>query len=200
MFNALVNVPCINDLFTSLTLRGVKAAPMNEKTARIYQAVQARRKMAALPSPTQVAGTLNVSAQRLHNWNKRGPSAQALIELQEQSGVNAAWVTTGQGPMFITPEPLAAHEPAPGTIVPTTSETDLLLAYRSLPPSQMKQFRESILSAASQWNADLNAVMNRNGARGVASDARVAATLPPRPDGPQPDTVPGSLADSTGRK
>lgn len=197
MFNAAVNVPCINELFTSRTLALVKSAPMNPKTARIYQAVQARRKMAALPSPTQVANTLNVSAQRLHNWHTRGPSAQSLIELQELSGVNAAWVTTGEGPMFITPEPLAAREPpSPGTILLTSGETDLLLAYRTLPPSLMKQFREGILSAASQWNADLAAVMTRNGVRGVATDARVAAVLPPHPDGPQPDTEPGSLANA----
>lgn len=197
MFNAAVNVLCINDLFTSPTLDSVKQAPMNAKTARLYNAVQARRKMAAPPTPTQVAGTLNISVQRLHNWNTRGPSAQALLELQELSGVNAAWVTTGQGPMFITSEPLTAREPTPpGTLLLTHSETDLLLAYRSLPPSQMKQFRESVLSAACAWNADLNAVMTRNGVRGVASDARVASTLPPRPDGTQPDTAPGSLADA----
>ncbi len=49
----------------------------------------------------EMARLLNVAPQNVNNWEARGPSKDALLEAQATFGVNATWVTTGVGPMFV---------------------------------------------------------------------------------------------------
>lgn len=103
--------------------------------------------------------------------------------------------------MFIAAPPLEVREPGADDLLPLTSgERDLLRAFRKLAPRAQKHFRQNIINEASMWEADLQAVMRRNNVTGVASDERVAAALPTRPDGDQPDTTPGALEPAKATK
>lgn len=110
------------------------------------------------------------------------------------------WLATGvrqaRAPAAVvhTGEPAAQHayDGLPSGL--TTSECDLVKAYRALPPRRQTELRDAALREATQFLADVNAHVARTGATGPAvPPERTAATLPPRPDGEQPDTVPGTI-------
>lgn len=87
--------------------------------------------------------------------------------------------------------PASAYDGLPSGL--TTAERDLVKSFRQLPPRRQRELRDAVMNEATQFVADVDAV-NLKRATGTAVDAaRAEATLPVRPDGPQPDTVPGFL-------
>ncbi|AZR94988.1 hypothetical protein BBB39_15380 [Bordetella trematum] len=74
---------------------------MHEQMARMYEAARAAGRLSGEADQTDLARLLNVAPQNVHNWEKRGPSKDALLDAQAAFGVNATWVTTGSGPMFV---------------------------------------------------------------------------------------------------
>lgn len=74
---------------------------MHEQMARMYEAARAAGRLSGEADQTDLARLLNVAPQNVHNWEKRGPSKDALLDAQAAYGVNATWVATGSGPMFV---------------------------------------------------------------------------------------------------
>jgi hypothetical protein len=79
--------------------RGMKA--MHAHMERLYEAARAAGRITGDADQTAMARLLNVAPQNVNNWEKRGPSKEALLDAQAAFGVNATWVMTGAGPMFI---------------------------------------------------------------------------------------------------
>ena len=89
-------------------------------------------------------------------------------------------------------EPSAAYDATPAGL--TTVERDLINAFRALPPRRQSELRDTVLREATQFIADVDAHVLRTRAIGPAVlPERAALTLPARPDGDQPDTMPGTI-------
>lgn len=99
MFNNQVNTACINKVFISATMGQMKH--MNEQMARIYEAARASGKLASGAEQASLARLLNVAQQNVNNWESRGPSKEGVLAAQHALGVNATWVLSGNGPMFV---------------------------------------------------------------------------------------------------
>ncbi|WP_232462550.1 LexA family transcriptional regulator [Bordetella genomosp. 9] len=99
MFNDLVNATCINAPFTTGTIPGMKK--MHPSTERLYQAARTAGRLTGEADEAAMARLLNVAQQNVHNWKSRGPSKEGLLAAQGAFGVNATWVKTGEGPMFV---------------------------------------------------------------------------------------------------
>lgn len=74
---------------------------MHEQMARLYQAAKRAGKLESDVDQSGMARLLNIAPQNVNNWEARGPSKVALLHAQDTFGVNATWVQTGAGPMFI---------------------------------------------------------------------------------------------------
>lgn len=74
---------------------------MHAHMERLYQAARAAGRLTGEGEQTAMAKLLNVAPQNVNNWEKRGPSKEALLDAQAAFGVNATWVMTGAGPMFV---------------------------------------------------------------------------------------------------
>lgn len=155
-------------------------------------------------SQAALAKAAGVRAPSVSDWfsgetkNIKGlPLLKAAAYLQ----VNALWLASGEGAATLAADapapPHAAEAQAEYTVgALTTGEREMLWAYRRLPPRRIKEIRQNILDEYAQWNADVQATLARQGVvAGPVDSARAAACLPPRPDGDQPDSVPGELAD-----
>jgi hypothetical protein len=69
---------------------------MHEHMARLYEAAE---QLKGITGQSAVARLLNVSPQRLGNWEDRGISFEGMIDAQERIGCNAVWIRKGLGPM-----------------------------------------------------------------------------------------------------
>ena len=65
---------------------------------RLYQAAKELRQA---DGQSAVARLLNVSPQRINNWEARGISSEGLLEAQKTIGCNAIWVRDGVGEMGV---------------------------------------------------------------------------------------------------
>lgn len=74
---------------------------MHAHMQRLYEAARAARRLTGEADQTEMARLLNVAPQNVNNWEKRGASKEALLDAQAAFGVNATWVVTGVGPMFV---------------------------------------------------------------------------------------------------
>lgn len=79
--------------------RGMKS--MHVHMERLYEAARSAGRLSGDGDQTAMARLLNVAPQNVNNWEKRGPSKEALLDAQAAFGVNATWVMTGAGPMFV---------------------------------------------------------------------------------------------------
>jgi hypothetical protein len=78
------------------------AKPIHEQMQRVYYAVLNAGLIGGEHPQAELAAILKVTSQVVNNWDARGPAPAGLLKLQEVTGVNATWVITGQGPMFVT--------------------------------------------------------------------------------------------------
>ena len=99
MFNLQVNATCINKMFSRATISAMKK--MHAEMERMYAAATAAGRLDQSAAQTSLAQLLNVAPQNVNNWEKRGPSKDALLDAQRAIGVNATWIQTGNGPMFV---------------------------------------------------------------------------------------------------
>lgn len=74
---------------------------MHAHMQRLYEAARTARRLSGEADQAEMARLLNVAPQNVNNWEKRGPSKEALLDAQAAFGVNATWVITGSGPMFV---------------------------------------------------------------------------------------------------
>jgi hypothetical protein len=125
-------------------------------------------------------------------------NVKAAVQLQEASGFSAVWLAIGEGPkMAAERQPHHVAERggtyAARAIDLNTAQRDVLEAYDRLPASRQRAVREELMREAAQFMSDVQDFQRRAGVKGVVSPQRAAETLPPRPDGEQPETVPGKL-------
>ncbi len=74
----------------------------HEQTQRIYDALGGTKRIPrGAGALTALAKLLNESPQLVKNWDVRGPSDKGLVALQTETGLNATWVRTGEGALFI---------------------------------------------------------------------------------------------------
>lgn len=86
--------------------RAAAPPPMHAAMARIYAAAREAGRLSDDDGPAALARLVNVSPQTLNNWHgERGPSEGALLLFQEKLHINATWVATNRGPMFIDQTP-----------------------------------------------------------------------------------------------
>lgn len=70
--------------------------------ARLYKAAAAR----GFARPADVAGEMNMSHQRLKNWDARGISFEGAIDAQAMLGINAVWILSGDGGPDLASQPV----------------------------------------------------------------------------------------------
>lgn len=69
--------------------------------ARLYEGARSACNRDQPHTPTELAGELEVTPQEVNNWERRGPSKNALLVSQLKLGINASWVEHHVGPMLI---------------------------------------------------------------------------------------------------
>lgn len=106
------------------------------------------------------------------------------------------WLAAGGTRHMAPAAPVAEQPPANYDHLPrgiTAAERDVIQSYRQLPDRRQAELRESIMAEARQHMEDFRELSARHRATAPASPERVAAALPVRPDGEQPNTEPGTL-------
>jgi hypothetical protein len=97
VFIQATNGVCNNAVFSPGTISGMEQwdnEDMHEATRRLAAVAFAMRGIA---SPTGLATALNMSAQVVTNWKRRGPSVEGALAAQREFGCDANWVLTGEG-------------------------------------------------------------------------------------------------------
>lgn len=74
---------------------------VHAQLARLYEVAKAAGRLSQSAGPAELARLLNISRQLVHHWETRGPSKTTIFDLQAEWGVNATWILSGSGPMFI---------------------------------------------------------------------------------------------------
>jgi hypothetical protein len=107
---------------------------MHEQMARLYEAAE---ELCGVVGQSAVARLLNVSPQRLGNWEDRGMSSEGMLDAQEIIGCNAVWIRKGIGPMRVgEPVPVPSERPrdalaeALRLTTETAAELQMLTVYR----------------------------------------------------------------------
>jgi hypothetical protein len=88
-------------------------------------------------------------------------------------------------------EERAPYGPLPAGL--RTIERDIVLSVRELPKRRQTEIHEAVMAEARQYIADMRELAERHGTHSTVTPERAAETLPMRPDGPQLDTVPGTI-------
>ena len=139
MFNQKAIAACNNVAFSPLTI-----VAMHESAARLYQAANA---LARTSGQSAVAHLLNLSPQRVKNWETRGVSNEGAILVQRVIGCNVNWLLEGSGSM--TPGP-ATYPPTMPQAALGVREDDALSwvgwPFKSLSPWHIAQLRPTQLS------------------------------------------------------
>lgn len=157
MFKVIANNLCNNAAFNCLiitpTLKNNKkerAKPMHEQMQRLYEATE---KIKSVTGQSAVARLLNVSPQRLTNWEARGMSFEGMIDAELLIGCSAVWLRSGEGPMVIgalyAPAVDATQKPdALKLTCETAQELRMLSVYRLSGPDNRKLLDLAIEDAA----------------------------------------------------
>lgn len=144
MFTTAVNMPCINNLFSTRKIRHMTSDTMHPVTKRIYEAVQLLTKSKALPPPARVASEANISLQTLTNWHARGPSAQGLLDFQLAHGFNATWLLTGHGPQLIGTAGVVEVAAPAGSFERWPLSAELLATLSRLEPNERRRIENGL--------------------------------------------------------
>ena len=98
--------------------------------ARLYDAATERLYIKGACLQSEFADWLNISPQRVNNWDKRGPSKDIRIRCQNEYGINATWVETGVGERFLSESPtkteLTAVDGAPIQLIPKSQHETII--------------------------------------------------------------------------
>ena len=76
----------------------IESHAMHIHMERLYRSA---KELKNADGQSAVARLLNVSPQRINNWEARGISSEGLLEAQKIIGCNAIWVRDGEGPMAV---------------------------------------------------------------------------------------------------
>lgn len=106
-----------NAVFNNKVFRCAMIPGMHPTTKRLYEAV-AHVTKGRLTEQTEVANYINVSPQRLNNWERRGMSKQGIFEAADHLGINPIWLLNA------TEEMLAAHGKAQSASPEQSSNRD----------------------------------------------------------------------------
>lgn len=110
MFKQKSNAAFNNDLFNDQ-----KIGDMHETMKRLYLAAN---ELHALEGQSAVARKMNLSPQRLNNWEARGMSKNGMLIAEQTIGCSALWIETGAGNMraagAISPSSNTQYESKPG--------------------------------------------------------------------------------------
>lgn len=101
---------------------------MHATTARLYEAAKAIK---GISEPSALARALNISPQVLNNWERRGMSADGILDAEEAIGCESLWLRTGTGTLHLrAQEPQKAYRSTPDatTIAVTSIQSVLQLA------------------------------------------------------------------------
>lgn len=78
---------------------------------RVYDAALKHQVIKGASPLTELTDVLGIEArQRVKNWDMRGASAEAMLLIQEKTGINATWVATGEGPEMVAGWPPGRRE------------------------------------------------------------------------------------------
>ena len=69
---------------------------------RLYEAAKVAGKLTGETDQAEMARLLNESPQTIHNWEVRGLSKQGALSAQSLLGINATWLNSGTGEMFVS--------------------------------------------------------------------------------------------------
>lgn len=69
--------------------------------ARLYLAAEELGAIKGINRQTEFGILLNASSQNVYAWENRGPSKEIKLTCQNKFGINATWVDTGAGEMFV---------------------------------------------------------------------------------------------------
>jgi hypothetical protein len=102
----------------------------NDARAQMVRLFEAATQAGLIPAegqPSALARLLNISSQIVTNWQARGISDRGLIMIQRDLGINATYIETGAGPVYVSKDE-AARDP------PSESEWAELDVLRALAP------------------------------------------------------------------
>lgn len=137
-------------------------------------------------SKSGLAEHCSVSPQAVSGWLRTGRISKSSLA----HAVNYL----GSAPVFTdAPTPLVAAEPVRTYSGLTSQETDLLIAFRSLPKALQRARYDQLMADAEDVRKFASSVLSREGVTGRVSDARAAQFLPPPPAMSAPETTPGEL-------
>lgn len=88
---------------------------MHDTMRRLYQSADALKQ---LSGQTDVARALNMSPQRLNNWERRGISQAGANAAQALLGINSTWLLYGSGNMSAGEQPALQPASQPARIDP----------------------------------------------------------------------------------
>lgn len=95
----------------------VENVAMHESVRRLFEGIliATNGKVDGFKRPGDVADYLGLKNQAtITNWKSRGMSQKGLVDAQEKTGINPAWLTKGEGEMFSSQDSI--REPA--TVTP----------------------------------------------------------------------------------
>lgn len=93
------NITFNRPLFTCGTLVAM-AELMHPTMQRIYAAATAGKLIKGQYPQAELARKLNMTSQRVKNWESRGVAQQGAVAVQIKLGINASWIMSGQGERF----------------------------------------------------------------------------------------------------
>ena len=100
MFNKNANVMFNNKMFRCWMISNMSELDdqraMHPTMQRLYQAAKELRNV---EGQSAVAKLMNISAQRVNNWEARGISAEGMLDAESVIGCSALWLRDGQGNM-----------------------------------------------------------------------------------------------------
>jgi hypothetical protein len=70
---------------------------ISDSMARLYQAID---ELTHVQGKANVARLLNVSPQKINNWELREVSFEGAVEVEKRFGVSPLWIKTGEGQMI----------------------------------------------------------------------------------------------------
>jgi len=107
MFNQMSNIECNSAVDSPNTMCGMEK--IHPTMARLYEAAALLK---GLSGQSEVARALNMSPQRVNNWEVRGISQEGANKAQLGLGINATWILTGKGLMALEANVLESSPPS----------------------------------------------------------------------------------------
>lgn len=145
-----------------------------------------------------LAGKLGISVQALGQVLGGKPKALDALHHTEAAlylRCDALWLAAGgrkpTGAPLTAEQERATYDHLPAGL--RTLERDIVLSVRELPKRRQTEIRDAVMAEARQYIADMRELAERHGVHRTVTPERAAKTLPARPDGTPPDTVPGTI-------